>query len=144
MDFDVILLNFHSWRQIHPSKGNLQLNESVSQFLEASCSIAYFLVLSLDFFGTTPKIMSSTPRGWDDLFFVYILWFFIHQHRLDFWECFEHYCTFISTVWQRNRPGFAALHGIHVVLCFYSVFLSVNVILLVFYVFHFPSYFFLS
>ena len=64
--------------------------------------------------------------------------------RLEFWECFEHHCTFISAVWKRNRLGFAALYGIHVEFFFDSVFFSVNVSLLVFYVYHFLSYFFLT
>ena len=136
MDFDVIFLNFHSQRQIHPSKGNLQLNESVSQLLEASCSTAQFLVISLDFVGIAPNIMSSTPRGQDEFFFAYILCFISHQHGWTFGECFEHHCTFISAVWQRNRPGFAALYGIHVASFFDIVFLSINVNLLVFYVCH--------
>ena len=55
---------------------------------------------------------------------------------LDTWDCFEHHCTFISAVWQRNRPRFVALLGIHVALCFDDVFLSVNVSLLVFHVYH--------
>ena len=46
--------------------------------------------------------------------------------------------------WQRNRPGFVALYGIHVEFCFDDVFLYVNVSLLVFDVYHFLSYFFLN
>ena len=51
---------------------------------------------------------------------------------------------FISAFWQRNRPGFAELLGIHVALCFDDVFFSVIVILLMFHVYHLSSHFFLS
>ena len=63
---------------------------------------------------------------------------------LDFWESFEHHCTFISAVWQRNRPGFAALYGIHVAYFFDIVFLSINLSLPVFYLCYSLSYFLLT
>ena len=39
------------------------VNESISLVLEASCSTAYILVLSLDMVETTPLLMHSTPDG---------------------------------------------------------------------------------
>ena len=64
MGLDVILSNFYSWRWIHPSKGEFQLNESVSYLIEASYSTTYFLVLNLDLAEKAPKIVRSTPIGW--------------------------------------------------------------------------------
>ena len=46
------------------------------------------------------------------------------------------YCILISAVWLRNRPGFAALYGIHMASFFGIMFPSVIVILHVFYVVH--------
>ena len=75
---------------------------------------------------------------------VYILYFFsnLHGWTLGIALCFI--VHFISAFWERNRSRFAEILGIHVALCFDDVFLSVILILLMFHVYHLPSYFFLS
>ena len=87
--------------------------------------MAYFLVPSLDMVEIAPRMMSSTHRGmgmgYSCLYYVFSRKF----SGLDIWDCIALHCTFILQFWQRNRPGFAALFGILVDLCFDGVFLYV-------------------
>ena len=63
---------------IHQVKGGFELNELVSLVLEASCSTAYIIVVSLDMVETTPLLMDLTPLASLSSFLAYILYFFIH------------------------------------------------------------------
>ena len=133
MALDVILANFYSWKWIHSSKGEMQLNESVSYLIEAICSTTYFPVLSLDLVETAPKLVSSTPRGmgmgYACLYLVVFESFARVGHLGLLWTSL--YISFLQ-FWQRNRPGFAALFEILVALCFDGVSLYVFVSSLIF------------
>ena len=69
---------------------------------------------------------------------MYIFYEF-HSVWVGFWQMVGHLgfigtSLYISSLqfWQRNRPGFAALFGIHVALCFDGVFVYVIVSSLMF------------
>ena len=58
---------------------------------------------------TAPFLLFSTPDGQHRWFYVYIMYFFCHQQRLDYLGCSELHCTPLLEVWQGNKPGFAAI-----------------------------------
>jgi len=81
--------------------------------------------------------MISTPRGKGMGWLAYIMYFLSHFHGWTLGKKFGDFIVhFTSAFWQRKDQGFAALFGIHVVLCFDGVLLSVLVSC---YVYHFPS-----
>ena len=94
--------------------------------------MAYFLVPSLDMVETNPRMMSLTHRGMGMGYACLYDVFSQSFSGLDIWDCIALHCTFILQFWQRNRPGFAALFGILVALCFDGVFLYVSVSSLIF------------
>ena len=81
---------------------------------------------------TVPRMMSSTPGGMGELG-LSILFIFSVIFRVGHLGLLGT-SLYISSLqfWQRNKPGFAALFGIHVALCFDGVFLYLIVISLMF------------
>ena len=87
----------------------LSCNELVSLVLEASCSIAYIPVLSLDMVETTPLLMDSTLIDRMSSFHTYIMYFFQSFVRLDFGRSVGLIEHFVSAVWQGIKLGFTTI-----------------------------------
>ena len=144
MDHDVNMSNFHLWRYIHQFKSCLKLNETVPLFLEACCSVAWFLILSLELVETAPN-MWARPLEARLSYGLSILCSFLVISMVGlFRKPWASLYTHISLLAKELRPGFVALFGIPVAFCFGTVLFLVILNLLMCYAWHYLSCFFLT
>jgi len=88
-------------------------------------------VLSLELVETSPRRMSSTPRGKGRGWLAYIMYFLNHFQRLEGWTLEGEAIIVLFTVslqfLAKKDQVFAVLFGILVVTCIYGVFLYVPI-----------------